>query len=125
MRNGEEVNDRSNRCKHRNKTTTGARIEWDGAVGTGVAKLLPGDHYNREIGERIALGRALMDIGMRYQNTWLLRSRTEAEVKKQRNRKQGTVVYNTVMRPASLTLNFKDVNTDAPRPKQKKAKQSR
>jgi hypothetical protein len=137
------------RFKHRNDRSTVAIVSWDdGAlIGTGHSKLQPGDYYNQEIGEQIALGRALMDLGLKEQNRWILRSRTEAEVKAQRvNRKvkvdadtafgDAFKIYNVSMKPSNLSFNFIDkeiellkqeeVNRrDAVRPKQKKAKQSR
>ena len=34
-----------------------------GLVGTGVARLKPGDHYDPRIGQEIAAGRAIADLG--------------------------------------------------------------
>jgi hypothetical protein len=77
-----------------------------------------------------------MDIGLKEQNRWILRSRTEAEVQAQRSLKKGNAIYNTTLYPASLTLNYAGINFEEEkeklfqemsnvggnRPKQKKAK---
>jgi len=121
------------RFKHQNDKTTVAIVSWRGTqplTGIGVAKLQPGDHYNQQIGEQIALGRALMDLGLKEQNRWILRSRTEAEVQTQRSKKNEINVKanvdtsdlsNTVLLEYFDAL--KDVTTvGRNRPKQKKAK---
>jgi len=56
----------------------------EGLIGTGEAKLQPGDKFNKEIGQQIAIGRALINLGLKHQNKWLLRSLTEEQVKAQR-----------------------------------------
>lgn len=45
----------------------GGRVEEAGLAGTGTARCKPGDHYDRNIGADLALGRALADLGRRIE----------------------------------------------------------
>ena len=112
-----EYLDTNVRFKHRNDRSTVAIVEWSGLIGVGHSKLQPGDHYNQEIGEQIALGRALMDLGLKEQNRWVLRSRTEEEVQTQRANKRSDI--------EDLYSRMKELTTSANRPIKKKVKQSR
>ena len=71
-------------------TATKAIVVYKGITGIGISKLLPGDKFSKEIGEQIALGRAFIDVGIRYQNKWIQRSVTEEQVTQQREQKKVT-----------------------------------
>ena len=105
-------------------TTTKAIAEYRGLIGTGTARLLSGDRYNREVGEGIAEGRALINLGIKYQNQWILRSRTEEEVRAQRgNKSNNSISVNVNVNRQTLDKLFKDVNNFANRPFEKKKRQ--
>lgn len=55
-----------------------------GLVGTGEARLSPGDYYVQKIGEGIAVGRALADLGTKVAERWAARSVREIEVQARR-----------------------------------------
>lgn len=68
--------------------TTIAVIKIDDLVGKGVSRCNPNDHYNEEIGIRLATVRSLIDICSQIEKIWTDRTRTKAELAAQRAAKK-------------------------------------
>jgi len=65
-----------------------ATVRVDNVVGTGISRCNPTDHYNKEIGEHIAVARALKSIVESYEQLWMNRAKTKDEVVAQRAAKK-------------------------------------
>lgn len=113
----------------RRGTATIAFATWEGLTGTGEAKLQPGDKFNAEIGQQIAIGRALIDLGLKHQNRWMLRSQTEEQIKAQRQYKKNHQSLTNWDKMAKTYENYElfineELNTSAPRPITKEVRKS-
>ena len=53
-------------------------------TGEGEARARPDDRFNAKVGEGIALGRALQDLGKQIEEKWLSRSACEKDVQDRR-----------------------------------------
>lgn len=85
--------------RHDGMTTEVEIRGWERHVGIGKAVCGRKDHYVSAIGEGIALGRALEDLGQKIAVVWNARSMTEKQFQERKKRKQvqSTAVVDDLM----------------------------